>query len=236
MELTNRLRMNAELVPVGVRLADIGCDHGYVSIYLAKNKNCRVIAMDVREGPLSTARKNIAACGMSDLIECRLSDGLTELMPGEADTLLIAGMGGMLINTILQKDPAVLEEVQTLVLQPQSDLYEVRKCLFSLGFFIDREAFCVDSGKNYVAIRACRGVRRGEEEGHGQTAPYSEAELMYGRFLPETKDAGYREYLLNEKAKYESLLRNLKMEQSGGCQTRIPAIMHILDLLEQILW
>ncbi len=88
MKLSARLQMNADLVPLGSRIADIGCDHGFVSIYLAEERICdRILALDIREGPLSAARRNIAAAGLSDRIECRLSDGLEKLRPGEADTL-----------------------------------------------------------------------------------------------------------------------------------------------------
>lgn len=240
MELSKRLRMNAGLVPEGARVADIGCDHGYVSIYLAEKKNCRVIATDVREGPLSTARKNIVAAGLAGQVECRLGDGLGKLAPGEADTLLIAGMGGMLIGRILRENPAVLAEIRTLVLQPQSDVASVRKMLCELRFRIDREAFCTDAGKDYIAIRAIRGAMAGTRPDNGGSLPaeppYSEAEYRYGRYLPRMRDEDYRSYLVREREKYRNIKKKMVSEKTEGCQARIPEIMHILDLLEQIIW
>jgi tRNA (adenine22-N1)-methyltransferase len=228
MELTKRMRMNADLVPAGAKAADIGCDHGYVSIYLAEHKMCRVIAMDVREGPLAAARKNIGLAGMENIIECRLSDGLTALAPGEVDTVLIAGMGGMLIRDILRDGKQILSQITTLVLQPQSDWQVVRKTVFELGFCIDKESFCTDAGKNYIAMRA--RTDRGKKE-----HPYSEAEWMFGRYLPTKKDADYIDYLEHERLKYAAIKKQLEKEQSPGLKQRIYELSHRLDLLEEIL-
>ena len=94
-----RLRAIAGMVTKGNRLADVGCDHGYLSIWLVSEKTVpSAIAMDVRPGPLSRARENITRYGLEDYIETRLSDGLAKLEPGEGDTLVIAGMGGPLME------------------------------------------------------------------------------------------------------------------------------------------
>ena len=93
------MQANADMVSTGGVVADIGCDHGYLSIYLLESgKKDRAIAMDVRPGPLSSAEENIRLAGLSDSIELRLSDGLEKLSIGEADTVVIAGMGGPLME------------------------------------------------------------------------------------------------------------------------------------------
>lgn len=228
MELSKRLKMNVDLVPEGCSAADIGCDHGYCSIYLAREKKCRVLAMDVGKGPLSIARENIRQAGLSEQIDCRLSDGLSAVLPGEIDTLLIAGMGGMLQIHILEKDPAVMEKVNHLILQPQSDHDAVRRYLAKAGFVIRRESFCVDAGKPYLALYASRyqDADSGEE-------PYSDAEYAYGRFLPAAKDPAYYDYLQGEADKYNGLLMQLKKENSARCQERAAQLEHILELLKQ---
>ena len=87
----------------GSRLADIGTDHGYIPIALVQEGRIpSALAMDVGKGPLSRAREHIHSQGLDTYIETRLSDGLTELHEGEADTVLIAGMGGMLMKRILE--------------------------------------------------------------------------------------------------------------------------------------
>ena len=100
LKMSVRLKEIAELLrcPEKLKVADVGCDHGYVSIYLVTHgiaKEC--IAMDVRSGPLSGAKDNIDEYGLSDSIRTRLSDGVKELKQGEADALVIAGMGGNLM-------------------------------------------------------------------------------------------------------------------------------------------
>ena len=90
INLSIRMKMNASLVSEGARVADVGCDHGYVAMWLSAEKKCPfIVASDVREGPLSRARKNVEAAGLSDRIEIRLGDGLSVLEPREVDTILI---------------------------------------------------------------------------------------------------------------------------------------------------
>lgn len=227
MELSTRLQMNADLIPECAGVGDIGCDHGYVSIYLAESRRCRrVIAMDVNPGPLRIAKKNIERAGLSDCIECRLSDGMEKLLPGEADTLLIAGMGGMLMCRILEEYPAVLEKVGTLILQPQSDLEQVRRCVHVLGYYIDEEAVCEDGGKYYFAIRAVRG---------DETAGYTEEEYRYGRLLPQKKNRVYKEYLLREKKKKEHIRTQLKNKHTQNAKERAQEISHILNEIDRVL-
>lgn len=227
MELSKRLQMNVDLVPSGTGVGDIGCDHGYGSIYLAKNRRYKkVVAMDVNPGPLQIAKKNIERAGLSEVIECRLSDGLQKLHPGEVDILMIAGMGGMLICRILKEYPVVLEQVGTLVLQPQSDLAEVRKCVHALGYRIDMESVCVDAGKYYFSIRAVRG----DEED-----TYTEKEYRYGRLLIKEKNEVYREYLSQEKRKKEHIRQQLTCKQTQNAKERALAISHILDEIDEIL-
>lgn len=135
-------------------VADIGCDHGYVSIYLVESGIAsRAIAMDVRKGPLSGALNNIHDFGFSDHIKTRLSDGLKALEPGEADAIIIAGMGGKLMMRILEEgDPAALGAYFG-VLQPQSDLDEFRKYLRDKGYVILDEKIVFDDGKYYFPMK-----------------------------------------------------------------------------------
>ena len=104
MMLSKRMQAVADLVPEAACLADIGTDHGYLPISLVqKGRVSRAIAMDVNAGPLDRASGHIEECGLGERIATRLSDGLTELGPGEADVVLIAGMGGPLTVRILER-------------------------------------------------------------------------------------------------------------------------------------
>ena len=102
MQLSLRLSAIADLVTEGNRLVDVGCDHGYLPVYLIQQKKIpSAIAMDVRKGPLSRAQEHIRQYGLEEYIQTRLSDGLEGLKAGEGDTLVIAGMGGPLMERIL---------------------------------------------------------------------------------------------------------------------------------------
>ena len=135
MQLSLRLKTVADSVTGGNRVADVGCDHAYIAIHLAENNIApRVVAMDVNKGPLSKAMENIEIRGLEDRIETRLSDGLARLNPGEADTVVIAGMGGALMVRILTEGESALKEVKELILQPQSEIFLVRRHLHTNGY------------------------------------------------------------------------------------------------------
>lgn len=229
MDLSVRLQMNADMVPRGCRLADIGCDHGYVSIYLAENNLCdKILAMDVGEGPLAAARKNVKDAGLSDRVECRLSDGLKGMEAGEADTLLIAGMGGMLACRILEQGYDVLDGIKTLILQPQSDFREVREKIALLGFVIEEECCCNDGGKWYLAMRASRGEQ--------PQVIRTEEEYRYGWILQRKNDVVYYSYLMREREKMQQVMKALeKARSTARSEARIHELQESLDLLETSL-
>lgn len=159
MILSDRLQVVVDMVTPGHKVADVGCDHAYTSIYLIKNKiSNKVLAMDANPGPIKKARKNIyEEYGLEDKIETRLSDGLENLAPGEVDTVIIAGMGGGLTCKILQEGADKLDTLKELVLQPQSGVDLVRKLLERLGFPIVKERMLIEDGKYYVVIKAEKG-------------------------------------------------------------------------------
>ena len=120
IQISRRLKAVAALVSPGLVLADVGCDHGYIPIYLIqKGQIPRAIAMDINQGPLLRDREHIREWGLDDYIETRLSDGVEALNPGEAQCLVIAGMGGPLMEKILTQGKHVVENMKELILQPQ---------------------------------------------------------------------------------------------------------------------
>ena len=146
------------------RVADVGCDHGYVSIFLVLSGIAEsAIAMDVKKGPLGIAGSNIEAMGLKNLIETRLSDGLSELKDGEVDSLVIAGMGGKLMMSILEKRSLRDLGIKAAVLQPQSDIPEFRQYLRDKGFRIKDERIVLEDGKYYFPMKV--------EIGDGMSAP-----------------------------------------------------------------
>ena len=135
---TPRLKKIIDYVNTEVA-ADIGTDHAYVPIELIRSgRATRVIASDVRQGPLYIANGNISDSGLSDKIETRLGSGLSVLSPGEADTIIIAGMGGELIADILLKDEETARQAE-LILQPMNSQYELRRWLIENSYTILKE-------------------------------------------------------------------------------------------------
>lgn len=107
-------------------------------------------------GTAFKSQENITRYGLEDYIEIRLSDGLAKLEPGEGDTLVIAGMGGPLMERILKDGAKVREGFQELILQPQSDLPHFRHFLSEIGWEIVREEMIKEDGKFYPMMKAVR--------------------------------------------------------------------------------
>lgn len=177
-------------MPCGVNVCDIGCDHGFVAIYLVREHICpRLIAMDINRGPLSRAREHIESAGLSSYIETRLSDGMEKLNIGEADCIIAAGMGGRLIAKILNDFPEKRKSLRYLVLQPQSELAFVRRYLRSEGLVIRKEDMVLEDGKFYPMMLVEVGKPREEDEicGSGRE-PGREDEICGSEREPRRED------------------------------------------------
>lgn len=175
-ELTPRLRMVAELVPPGSRLADIGTDHAYLPVALLREGRIpSAIAADLRPGPLARARETVARAELEDRVAFRLCDGLTGVSPEEVDAVAIAGMGGETIAAILAAAPWTREREVPLILQPMSSMPDLRGWLGAHGFAIEREELCREGDTLYTAflVRA------------GAMPPLSPGELWAGRNAPD---------------------------------------------------
>ncbi len=153
--LSLRLQAVADMVTRGSRVCDVGCDHGYVPIYLVGHGiSPGAVAMDNKEGPLQRAREHVSRAGLRDYIELRCSDGLSSYRVGEADTLILAGMGGRLVIRILGQDAEKRKDFKELILQPQSEIPSVRRFLRRLGYAITQEDMVLEDGKYYPVIKA----------------------------------------------------------------------------------
>ncbi len=202
--LTPRMKQVADFVPEGASVADIGCDHAYISIYVCQKRGCRrAIAMDVREGPLMHARENIHKAGLADTIELRCSDGLDMLGEAEADTIVMAGMGGPLMMRLLARRISLVEDMSCLVLQPQSELGKVRKYIYAIGFCIVEEAMVWDKKKPYFILKCER------KDKTSQKANWTELEFIYGRHLLHRQDAGLYTFLTVQQESLAALKEKL---------------------------
>ena len=225
MKLSKRLEMVASFVERGSRIADIGTDHGYLPIALIeRGVSPGAIAMDIGQGPLARAKEHVLACGMEDKIELRLSDGLAELKPGEADSVVIAGMGGELVLRILEQGRALWESTGAFVLSPQSELDKVRIYLEKNGFYIAREAMVFEDGKFYTVMLAKRGRMSLDRPAH----------YLYGKYLMEARDSVLALYLEKEKARMQAILRELEGQETKKAQEAREKLLCELGWIKEV--
>ena len=212
MNLSPRLKKIADFVPDGGVMADVGTDHGHLPIYLVSlHKAERAVAMDVRPGPLSRAQQAVEMYGLQDRIELRLADGLAALKPGEADTVVIAGMGGGLIRKIMGEGKHMWDSVGHWILSPQSEIGETRHWLEEHGFSILKEDMVLDAGKYYVIMDVVRGTMHYDHE----------YEYTFGQDLIRRKHPLLKEFLEQEQAKLQVLREKLDGQESERSRTRL---------------
>lgn len=151
--ISQRLLCCGSLVPKGAAVADIGCDHGYLGIWLLKEGIARKVeACDLRPLPLEKAKENAALYETADRMTFAVADGLDAIAPGTVDTIVCAGMGGDCIAHILDCAPWVRDPAYTLILQPQTSGNDLRRYLGEKGFQICREELVQDGGFLYFTM------------------------------------------------------------------------------------
>lgn len=190
--LDDRLMAAARLVPPGARVADVGCDHGKLSVYLALSGQARrVLAVDIRPQPLERARQLVEKTGCGQLVECRLSDGLSCVLPGEADAVVLAGISGVTAVQILAAAPWVQDAAVRVIAVPPNKPEVLRRWLWETGFAIETECAALVDGYPYPVLAACWC---------GQPRTPTEAECRLGLLAEDTSvaAAAYRRKVLRQ--------------------------------------
>jgi len=238
MNVSKRLNRLARMVTEGYRLADVGTDHGYVPILLINEKRIpSAIAMDVNKGPLKRADDHIAEYGLEKHIKTRLSDGLAALREGEADTVLIAGMGGPLTVRILSEGQHVLGTVKELILQPQSEIAEVRRWLFENGWNIICEDILLDEGKYYPMMKAVPAeacTHAGVQATRNLTA-YTEEEFCFGKLAFQKSPEILREFLQKSLQVQEQIAASLPDSDEERIRSRRQEVEQEKKRLKKVL-
>jgi len=208
LERKPRLRAIAALVPEDCRcLADIGTDHGYIPAEMLRTGRCRqAIAADIGAAPLERARQTARLYGLEERVSFRLGDGLSVLSPGEADVIVIAGMGGDKVIEILSAAPWS-QDGPLLLLQPMSRAEVLRQWLWAQSCCLRSERLVQDKGVLYPILAVCGKV--------GDSVLYSEADAWGGTGL--TEDPLWGRYL-------ESVILRLRRAASGLERARDPAL------------
>ena len=183
--------------------ADIGTDHAYIPIHLIQeNRAKKVIAADIKEGPARIAKENIEKNGLSKKIEVRIGSGLSVLKKGEADTIIIAGMGGILISEIIDANIDIAKSSK-LVLQPMNAQYELRKYLIENGFKITGEDMEIEGFKVYNIM---------DVESGNQEKFKTDFEYQIPKYLKEHK---YFKNLLEKKQReFTKVINGLKTSKN----------------------
>lgn len=198
LNLKGRLKLIADKVPKCNVAADIGTDHAYIPIYLVQNEICRkAIASDVKIGPVNIAKNNISLYRLTEKIETRLGNGLDTIEVDEADSIIIAGMGGTLFIELLEANKHKAVKAEALILQPMNDLDIVRKWLFDNEFDIYDEELVAEGPKLYCVLAA---------KFHGSKNEYSDFELHVGRKLINRRDPLLQAYCQMKVRQIERVL------------------------------
>ena len=204
------------MITPGLPVADIGCDHAYLPIHLAKEDiSPRIIACDINAGPILRASENIDDVDMGDRIEVRQGDGLSVIEPGEVASVVIAGMGGRLMMKILTEGREVLRQVREIILEPQSEVGALRHFLQDEGYRIMSENMVSEDDKYYPVIKAIPGQMDWDREIY----------FRYGKILLREENPVLHEFLLREKQYLGDLLIELSENEE---------IAHVFVRMEEV--
>lgn len=205
-----RLNAIASFISPLDKVADIGCDHAYLSIYLAETNRCqKIIATDINKNALESARKNIQRKKMDTKIQTYLSDGLKNVEDKEIDTIVISGVGTSTILHIL--DNIENFPIKKLVLQSNNDLPNLRKKVRKQGFYLQKEKVVWEKNHFYTIgvytkkkrRLTIREIRFGIYDASNESYYTS----IYNDLLSVAKKLNYKKQFINKlKLKWEMFL------------------------------
>ncbi|WP_239253973.1 tRNA (adenine(22)-N(1))-methyltransferase [Listeria ilorinensis] len=229
-QLSKRLHKVVSYLPEGARLADIGSDHAYLPCYAVLNKQASfAIAGEVVEGPFKSAKKQVEKLSLTEQIQVRKGDGLAVLTADDQiDTIVIAGMGGSLIRSILEKDSDRLVGVKRLILQPNLAAHKLRSWAEDNQFALIAEAILMEDQKIYeilVLERVARPVQ------------YTEKERFFGPFLLEEKNEAFQTKWLHEKKNWHKIIQTIEQKSSihSENQPKLKELKHKIQLVEDVM-
>lgn len=185
MKLSKRLQVVADLVDTN-RVIDVGCDHGYLDIYLTLNKGCMCIASDISTKAIESCRSNVKMYGLLDKIEIMVTDGINGIVLNQNDTLVLSGMGTNTIKSILSDQILC----NTIIISSNNNLDELRYFMVDLGYKIINEVYVEENNIHYVIIKFIKGK-----------IEYNKLDYLLGPIVKYDKD--YQRYMCNY---YQKLL------------------------------
>lgn len=226
-KLSKRLETVASFVPTGAIVADIGSDHAYLPCYLVhKGIAARAVAGEVVKGPYESAVKQVRAEGLTDKITVRMADGLAAVEEADEITAVtIAGMGGPLIVSILEKHPQALKTVTRLILQPNIHAKAIREWAMANGWAIQDEVILEEDGKIYEVLVLQRGEMK-----------LNEAQTLLGPKLMETKVPVFIEKWSREIANWQRVQQAIsEAEKTPENQEKYEQLTHYIKMVQEAI-
>jgi len=226
MRLTDRLQAIANFIPKNTIVADIGTDHGYIPIYLIeKGISKRVIATDISRNSLNKIVEYMGEGRYDGKIDTRVGDGLEPIKPFEVDTVVIAGMGGLLIRDILDGDEYKRDSITNFILQPNVAARELRMYLYENNFKIVDEALVKEEDRFYEVIWAKKGK------------DYVERDIYYeiGKKLLSNRDPLLKEFICNKIDIKKGILKELEGKDTPKVMDRHGELIENIDELRMVL-
>ena len=224
MNLSDRFKKIVNFVPKNTIAGDIGTDHGYIPVYLIKNGiSKKVIATDISQNSLNKIGDYVNSIGNIKEIDIRLGDGLDPIKPFEIDTVIIAGMGGLLIRDILKKNKEKSDSITHFIFQPNVASRELREYLYENNFEIIDESLAKEGERFYEIIYAKKGK------------DFVIKDIYYevGKKLILNRDPLLQEFVNYKIEKIQNILKELKDQDSSKAKERYEELSKkILDLKE----
>lgn len=229
INLSERMKAVCSMVSPGGRVIDVGTDHAYIPIYLVeKGIKEYALACDVNKGPLAIAKDHIANEGLSDRIVLCLSDGLTDVDISPGDSVVIAGMGGLLIRDIISSSLDKARMSGEMILQPQSEYGQLRAFLSEAGFVIEDEDALEEEGKFYFLMNT---VYKPDD-----VRILKNVEKEFGPVLLKRRDETLRTYLIKQLDINREIISKLnKQEEKTSITKRAEEVRQRISLIEEAL-
>lgn len=203
MKLSNRLKQASQYVSTGAFFADIGSDHAYLPIYVCqKDASAKGIAGELNQGPFEAAVSHVKGYQLSDRIDVRKGDGLTVIGEESIDTVVICGMGGGLIRSILSEGSQYLSHVERLILQPNVDSHYLREWLVINDFQIVAEDILKEDGHIYEIIVADKA---------SEAVSLSPKDVFFGPFLRRELSDVFKEKWQREYDNVVRVINNMSL-------------------------
>ncbi len=227
IRISKRLQMISSMVPKCDVVADIGTDHGYVPAFLLLSGQCSyVIASDIAEGPCRAARDTSARYNLQQVMDIRMASGLTGLAKGEANAVVIAGMGGGAIVQILEEGQYIADTVGAFVLQPMNAEGMLRQWLADHRYKISEEKLCSENGHIYVIIKINHST---------DCQVLSELEKEVGPCILKDRPSLWREYLTIKAHRLQMQLEQMNASATAKNSQKFKKTAILLEQLMQIL-